>query len=121
MAKALARVVTLTVVTLFLATWNSSLRAQDQADDACHGLIPGSTVPQPEDLRSKDGELRVDLTIRNYAAADGSFRYCYSTKDGKAAPNLRLKPGDLLILNLTNRLKETSATPKHHHGDDKAN
>jgi FtsP/CotA-like multicopper oxidase with cupredoxin domain len=121
MAKGLARVVTLTVVTLFLTSWNSSLCAQDQADDACHGFTPGSTVPQPEDLRSKDGELRVDLTIRNYAAADGSFRYCYSTKDGKAAPNLRLKPGDLLILNLTNRLKETSATPKHHHGDDTAN
>ena len=37
---------------------------------------------------------------RNYVETGGSIRYCYSTADGKESPNLRLNPGDLLILHL---------------------
>ena len=70
----------------------------------CQNFTPGTAVPEPEDLRSKNGELTVDLRIYNYVEANGSVRYCYTTKDGKEAPNLRLNPGDLLILNLRNSL-----------------
>jgi FtsP/CotA-like multicopper oxidase with cupredoxin domain len=56
-------------------------------------------------LRSRNGVLNVDLTIHNSTEADGSTRYCYIDGNGNQSPNLRLKPGDLLILHLKNDLK----------------
>jgi FtsP/CotA-like multicopper oxidase with cupredoxin domain len=78
----------------------------------------GAAVPEPEDLRSRNGQLTVDLAIRNYTDANGSVRYCYTTPDGKQSPNLRLNPGDLLILNLKNALTDPgkgAAAPGHRH------
>ena len=63
----------------------------------------GSTVPQPRDLRSRAGVLRVELFIRSYPA-NGSMRYCYLLADGSQSPTLRLHPGDLLDLHLVNKL-----------------
>ena len=71
---------------------------------ACHRPSVGSIVPEPEDLRSRNGVLKVDLAIHNEAGADGSTRYCYLDGNGNQSPNLRLKPGDLLILRLKNDL-----------------
>jgi len=88
---------------LISAPWFADLRAQDTARDICHRPAAGSAVPEPQDLRSKNGELTVDLTIHNQIEADGSIRYCYTTADGEESPNLRLHPGDLLILNLKER------------------
>jgi FtsP/CotA-like multicopper oxidase with cupredoxin domain len=59
-------------------------------------------VAEPEDLRSQNGVLRVDLAYRNVRDADGQMRYCYVSKDGGEAPTLRVTPGDLLILRLKN-------------------
>lgn len=47
--------------------------------------------------------LRVDLTIHNSTEPDGSTRYCYIDGSGNQS-NLRLKPGDLLVLRLKNDL-----------------
>lgn len=58
-------------------------------------------------MRSHHGVLRVELTIRNSTEADGSTRYCYIDGKGDESPNLRLKPGDLLILRLKDDLKNT--------------
>ncbi|HTW22856.1 MAG TPA: multicopper oxidase domain-containing protein [Candidatus Baltobacteraceae bacterium] len=62
----------------------------------------GSVVQEPEDLSSRNGVLRVDLTYRNFVDAAGQLRFCYVYKDGTEAPTLRLKPGDLLVLRLKN-------------------
>jgi len=64
---------------------------------------PGHVVPEPPELRSHDGVLRVDLTIRNVAGPRGAKRYCYLLPDGTQSPTLRLHPGDLLILRLKTR------------------
>jgi FtsP/CotA-like multicopper oxidase with cupredoxin domain len=77
--------------------------------DACPRPAPGGAVPEPADLRSHDGVLRVDLTIRNVPGPKGSKRYCYLLPDGTQSPTLRLHPGDLLILRLKNAL--TGAAP----------
>ncbi|HEY6517141.1 MAG TPA: multicopper oxidase domain-containing protein [Steroidobacteraceae bacterium] len=61
-------------------------------------------MPQPEDLRSRNGVLELDLTLHDFKEKDGSVRYCYLLPDGTQSPTLRLHPGDLLILHLTNRL-----------------
>jgi len=75
-------------------------------------------VPEPEDLRSRNGVLAVDLTVRNQKQNDGSIRYCYIYGNGVESPTLRLKPGDLLILKLKNELIDPEHSPApipHHH------
>jgi len=124
----------LAVVTLSGAARIADLRAQDlraqkvearvhRASSAqmprntCPVRTPGGAVGEPEDLRSVNGGLTVDLTLHNYKEADGWSRYCYTTQDGKESPNLRLNPGDLLILNLRNDLTEPNgvASAGNHH------
>jgi FtsP/CotA-like multicopper oxidase with cupredoxin domain len=74
--------------------------------DPCVRPAIGSTVPEPRDLRSENGMLRVDLTVKNHREADGSVRYCYVMGDGGQSPTLRLHPGDLLVLELKNELED---------------
>jgi FtsP/CotA-like multicopper oxidase with cupredoxin domain len=82
--------------------------AQQGAENPCPRPLPGSNVSEPLDLRSHNGVLQADLTIHNYTEADGSVRYCYVYGDGSQSPNLRVSPGDLLILNLKNDLVDAS-------------
>ena len=88
--------------------------AKEPPGNACARSAIGSAITEPEDLRSHDGVLKVDLTIRNYTEPNGSTRYCYMDGNGNLSPNLRLKPGDLLILHLKNDLTDTSHMPGHH-------
>jgi FtsP/CotA-like multicopper oxidase with cupredoxin domain len=69
----------------------------------CPRPTAGSEVPEPKDLRSQDGTLEVDITYRNFLD-HGEVRYCYSYRDGREAPTLRVNPGDWLILRLRNDL-----------------
>jgi len=61
-------------------------------------------VPEPVELRSRNGILKLKLAVRNHTEPDGSVRYCYLLSDGTQSPTLRLHPGDLLILKLRNEL-----------------
>jgi FtsP/CotA-like multicopper oxidase with cupredoxin domain len=75
-------------------------------------------VEEPEDLRSQSGVLEVQLTADNAADANGSARYCYTDSAGHESPNLRVHPGDLVILHLTNALTDLghgSSAPMHAH------
>ncbi len=99
--------------------WQAVLHAQTVPPNLCLRPAEGSPVPEPEDLRSRNGELKVGLTIHNFAAG-GTTRYCYLDQNGNQSPNLRLKPGDLLILHLKNDLTEAASaadTHSHHHMD----
>jgi FtsP/CotA-like multicopper oxidase with cupredoxin domain len=92
-----------------IAAWlacGAAAAAQPPAVDPCPRPPPGSAVPEPKDLRSRDGVLRLDLTVRNVKEADGTTRYCYLLPDGTQSPTLRLRPGDDLILNLHNALAD---------------
>jgi FtsP/CotA-like multicopper oxidase with cupredoxin domain len=87
----------------------------------CPRPAPGAAVPEPLDLRSVEGVLKVDLAIHSERAPDGAERYCYRTPDGHEAPTLRVRPGDLVILRLTNQLRPLTAGagdthPLHHPG-----
>jgi FtsP/CotA-like multicopper oxidase with cupredoxin domain len=90
-------------------------RVGEKPDNACQRPRVGSAIAEPEDLRSRDGVLKVDLTIQNSTEANGSTRYCYVDGNGNQSPNLRLNPGDLLILNLKNSL--APADPAAAQGD----
>ncbi|HEY0340784.1 MAG TPA: hypothetical protein VGC34_08270, partial [Steroidobacteraceae bacterium] len=67
-------------------------------------------MPEPRDLRSENGVLKVELSIHDVKESDGSTRYCYLLPDGTIAPTLRLHPGDLLVLHLKNDLTEVAQT-----------
>jgi FtsP/CotA-like multicopper oxidase with cupredoxin domain len=100
------------------APTHRSLHAQEKAQEACPRPAIGSAVPEPEDLRSENGILTIDLTVRNQKEKDGSKRYCYIYGNGVQSPNLRLKPGELLVLKLKNSLTdsdEPATGPANHH------
>src|SRR5277367_322912 len=108
------------VVLLSLTPWSA------RAESVCPRPEPGSIVEEPEDLRSQNGVLEAHLTASNAAQADGSVRYCYTDAAGHESPNLRVHPGDLVILHLTNALKEissgnTAPMPAHTHAHSAAN
>jgi FtsP/CotA-like multicopper oxidase with cupredoxin domain len=99
----------------------ATARAEGSAHDPCGRAAPGSTVPEPRDLRSDHGVLNVDLSVHDFREADGSTRYCYVLPDGSVAPTLRLHPGDLLVLHLKNELVDPdpaqaqSSAHRHEH------
>lgn len=86
-----------------LAKSQSVLYAQ-AAPEACPRPSTGSVVMEPEDLRSHNGVLKVELTAHNTKQADGSTRYCYIDENGAESPTLRVNPGDLVVLTLKNDL-----------------
>jgi FtsP/CotA-like multicopper oxidase with cupredoxin domain len=95
-----------------IAAWLASgpaTGAQAPATDPCPRPAPGGAVPEPKDLRSREGVLRLDLTVRNVRQADGTTRYCYLLADGTQSPTLRVHPGDELVLSLHNALANLSA------------
>ena len=110
------------IITVFLFFF--SLASQSYAQGVCPRPQPGTTVDEPDDLRSQKGVLEVYLTANNEAETDGSARYCYTDAAGHESPNLRVSPGDLVILHLTNALIDLGhgkATPMHTHTHAAAN
>ncbi len=103
-----ARSVVLLLLALCASGTCAPLRAQQ---DPCPRPAAGSAVPEPEDLRSENGVLKVDLTVRSYKEPSGSIKYCYLLADGSQAPTLRLQRGDLLILHLKNELSVSDDAP----------
>jgi hypothetical protein len=81
-------------------------RGSQASGEACPRPPSGSVVGEPADLHSKDGVLRVDLTARNVREADGRIRYCFVDGQGHESPNLRVDPGDLVILHLKNGMSQ---------------
>jgi FtsP/CotA-like multicopper oxidase with cupredoxin domain len=101
----------LPIILLICVPAHRSLHAQETSQEACPRPAIGSEVPEPSDLRSTNGVLSVELSVRNQKEKDGSMRYCYIYGDGIESPNLRLKPGDLLILKLKNDLIDPGHAP----------
>ncbi len=75
-------------------------------------------VEEPEDLRSQNGVLEVRLTANDAPDTNDAIRYCYTDVAGRESPNLRVHPGDTVILHLTNALTDLghdSRAPMHDH------
>src|SRR5277367_2574929 len=91
--------------------------AQAARADVCFRGAVGGPVPEPADLRSKDGVLRVEFSYRKFIDAQGLTRYCYIDKDGRQSPTLRVKPGDQVTLRLRNELPTPggAASDSHTH------
>jgi FtsP/CotA-like multicopper oxidase with cupredoxin domain len=105
-------------VCLWFFPWHAALLAQESPAERCPRPEPGSVVAEPEDLRSQNGVLRVDLAVRDSVEPDGTARFCYVDANGKESPTLRVQPGDLVILNLKNELTapgEAASVSVDHH------
>ncbi len=85
--------------------------------EPCSRPLVRSVVAEPEDLRSHNGVLKVELTAYNAEEKNGSIRYCFVDQNGQESPTLRANPGDLVILTLKNELKDfgpgSAMTPGH--------
>lgn len=99
------------VTLLFLVPGSRRLRAEN-ASDPCPRPAVGSIVSEPEDLRSHNGVLEAQLTANDTVEANGAKRYCYTDASGRESPNLRVSPGDLVILHLKNALTDLSGSAK---------
>jgi FtsP/CotA-like multicopper oxidase with cupredoxin domain len=102
-----------TAFALFI--WAQATQAASPNRDPCGRLPQGAEVPEPPDLRSVNGILEVDLSVHDFREPDGSVRYCYVLPDGRQSPALRLSPGDLLILRLTNSLTDVDKQTQSAH------
>jgi FtsP/CotA-like multicopper oxidase with cupredoxin domain len=102
----------LAALTVFLLLHQTATAAT--APDMCPRPPAGGAVPEPESLSSHNGELHVDLTVRNTREPDGSVRYCYLLPDGQESPTLRVQPGDLLVITLHNQLRDLEDSPVAH-------
>jgi FtsP/CotA-like multicopper oxidase with cupredoxin domain len=73
-------------------------------------------VTEPPDLHSKNAVLEINLTAVDAAESDGSTRYCFTDAEGRESPNLRVNPGDLVIIHLKNAMTELEhASPEGKH------
>jgi FtsP/CotA-like multicopper oxidase with cupredoxin domain len=70
--------------------------------------VIGATVKDAVQLHSVNGTLSVDLTMVNNVDDVGISHYCYLYADGSEAPTLVVKPGDRLVMNITNHLTEAA-------------
>jgi FtsP/CotA-like multicopper oxidase with cupredoxin domain len=71
---------------------------------ACPDLAAGLTITAPADLYSQNGVLEVTLNLETDVDAAARQRYCYVTNTGLVAPNLRVNPGDTLLIHFYNQL-----------------
>jgi FtsP/CotA-like multicopper oxidase with cupredoxin domain len=82
-----------------------------QTQDACFRGIEGGQASEPPDLRSKNGVLHVQLTVRNSVDGNGHMRYCYVDEHGNEGPTLRVQPGDTLGITLKNEISLRNRPP----------
>jgi FtsP/CotA-like multicopper oxidase with cupredoxin domain len=82
---------------------------------ACPRPDSGSPAMQPADIRSANGLLRVNLAFRSQVDESGLTRYCYIAGNGVESPTLRVKPGDEVVLDLTNELSQTAPAAMREH------
>lgn len=100
-------------IALFVVT--SACLAQAEGNSPlCGRPLAGTVVNAPENLLSRNGDLKVQLSFRGYASSGGVPRYCYVYEESVEAPTLRVKPGDDLVIVLKNDLAPTPATAAAH-------
>jgi FtsP/CotA-like multicopper oxidase with cupredoxin domain len=76
----------------------------------CPRPAAGGVVKNPPSLFSQNGVLTVNFSYQTRTDADERALFCFMTPDGKQNPTLHVKPGDHLIVNVTNNLpRPTSA------------
>jgi FtsP/CotA-like multicopper oxidase with cupredoxin domain len=101
-----AKITLIAIAIASFALGIQSASGQNLAREVCERPQTGSVVDEPVDLRSKNGVLEISLTARDVKEADGRTRYCFTDGEGHESPNLRVSPGDLVIIHLKNAMTD---------------
>jgi FtsP/CotA-like multicopper oxidase with cupredoxin domain len=67
------------------------------------------------ELRSANGRLDVDFSLRTRVDIYGLTLYCYEDAKGNQSPTLRVHPGDEVVLRLKNELPPDKTKPDAQH------
>jgi FtsP/CotA-like multicopper oxidase with cupredoxin domain len=93
------------------ATGNSSTPAAvPPVANPCPRFAAGSVIHQPAALFSQNGVLSVQFSYQTTSDAAGRTLFCFMTPSGQENPTLHVKPGDHLIITVTNN---TTQQPFH--------
>jgi FtsP/CotA-like multicopper oxidase with cupredoxin domain len=84
------------------AAATSSPAAVQPVPTPCSRSAAGSVVHQPAALFSQNGVLSVQFSYQTTTDTAGRTLYCFMTPSGLENPTLHVKPGDHLIITLTN-------------------
>lgn len=114
-----SRTVALLGLTLFcvaaVVTFTQDVKADDDRSpvrpvaNACPRFNAGSVVHNPPGLFSSDGVLKVRFSFQQRVDSDGRELLCFMTPDGLEDPTLHVKPGDHLIITVTNNTPSAAA------------
>jgi FtsP/CotA-like multicopper oxidase with cupredoxin domain len=98
------------VVALLFALAQICTRAQSPVApvmNACPRLNAGTVAQNPPALFSRNGSLTVFFSYQTRQDSDGRTLYCFMTPEGLEDPTLHLRPGDHLVINVTNNVPNT--------------
>lgn len=70
--------------------------------DPCQRFAPGSVIHQPAALFSQNGVLAVQFSYQTTTDFAGRTLNCFMTPSGLENPTLHVKPGDHLVITVTN-------------------
>jgi FtsP/CotA-like multicopper oxidase with cupredoxin domain len=73
----------------------------------CPRFAPGSVIHQPAALFSQNGVLSVRFSYQTTTDFATRTLYCFMTPDGLENPTLHVKPGDHLVITVTNNTPDT--------------
>ena len=76
----------------------------------CPRFPAGSSISQPQDLFSEHGVLRVNFTYETAVDENGNSLFCFMTQSGSQSPTLHVRPGDRLLIQLTNNVPATASS-----------
>ncbi len=94
------------------------LPAFGQSQAVCPRPVPGAIARPPVEVKSSNGRLRADFSLRTGIDVYGFTDYCYVYGNDVQSPLLRVYPGDDLILHLKNDLLAAAGNtsgPGHSH------
>lgn len=83
-------------------TTSSSAASVPIVPNPCPRFAAGSVVQNPPALFSSNGALSVRFSYQHRFDTDGTELLCFMTPDGLQDPTLHVKPGDHLIITVTN-------------------
>jgi FtsP/CotA-like multicopper oxidase with cupredoxin domain len=92
-------------------TTTSPLSPVPPVANPCPRFPAGSVVHNPPALFGSNGVLEVRFSYQQRVDSDGRQLFCFMTPDGLEDPTLHLKPGDHLILTITNNAPNPVVPP----------
>ena len=84
------------------STVNASPASVAPVPNPCPRFAPGSVIHQPAALFSQNGVLSVRFSYQTRTDSVGRTLFCFMTPGGLQNPTLHVRPGDHLIITVTN-------------------